>query len=181
MLKKKRNTLKKLIASSERYEFEFSPLEEKHVRMLFVAYKKGTFDRMELADDLTPLEFIKVLEDLSVGSKLYVYTDNTGNPMVLITLSLGGVPEVHAYFTQRASDRQRLMIGVLFFGGVGKTRKVITQSSNAFLEYFKRISSYGILRKVGDIEDAYPDEDNTTGTVFQARNVNTKLLTPIEV
>ena len=181
MPKKKRNTLKKLIASSERYKFEFSPLKDTHVRLFYAAYKRGTFDRMELDDDLTPLEFIKVLEDLSVDSKLYVYTDSTGNPMVLITLSLGGVPEVHAYFTQWASNRQRLMIGVLFFGGIGKTHKVITQSSNFFLSYFKKLSSYGILRKVGDIEDAYPDEDNTMGTVFQARNVNTKLLTPLEV
>ena len=181
MPRTKRNTLKKLVASSERYEFKFSPLEDAHVRLFYAAYKRGTFDRLGLDEDLAPFEFIKELERISVRSKLFVYTDKTGNPLVLLTLSMGGIPEVHAYFTPWASARQKLILGVLFFGGIGKTLKVLTISSHPFLQYFKRLSSYGILRKVGELEDAYPDEDNTTGTVFQARNVNTKLLPTIEV
>ncbi len=178
MSKHKKRSLKRLIQKAERRKYEVVEADMSDRAKLYAAYKKGKIEDSPFPEGLEPLEFSKVLDSIIGTSKLITFRDRHELPKVFISVAKGPPDVAHAVWMPWTTPREKLEIGVLFFSGMSSASKIATIVQESTLPYFERLCRYGILRKVGHIENMFGENP---GTLFQAKELKTPWIKPIEV
>lgn len=182
MSKGKKLSLRRLLKRAKSDGITFVPLQDDHVPGLYAGYKLGAFKDYGAPKDLSPLEFPGILSDISVHADLYACADENDRPYALIAITrLAVPPAVHIFWMPWTSDRQKVALGVAGFAGTAHKVKLTTTVKESVAPYFNRLCRYGILRKVGTLEDVYPKEEISTGHFYQAKFVDTPLITRVEL
>lgn len=133
------------------------------LKYLYAAYKMGGFEGIER--DLNSSDFISTLVNgtLNATELLIVEVDK---PVGIIVIGKNeNLNEVHAEWFKWASSRN-ILEAALKFLHERRNDNVMTCIKGKYLQFYNKLSRYGVIRQTGVLEHLYGEGEH--GTLFQS-------------
>ena len=153
------------------------PLQEKHFKYLWAAYKLGKLDILGLEPDLDPLRFKAWLvkatsEIIGFGGDLFIV--GVGMPLGLVVVSLGGPPKAkrqlypHVVWFAPTTPRNRLECSLKFIVEMKQEGNLIVVADQTNWRFFEHLCKYGCLRAMGKFRGYF--ESGEDAMLYQGVN-----------
>jgi len=181
--RQKRISLKRIVSAIKRDKLTITALSDEDIRWVFAGYKKDAF-KGDAPEGLDPNEFIKFVEDVSIGySRILVMKDRENKVLSLVLVNvITHIVEARTYHMPWCSSAQKLKGAVMYFAGISEDFTGIKYSAPKEDRYCKHLVRYGVLRKVGTVKDFYRNEDKfEDATLYQSNEVKTPWIEPLKI
>lgn len=174
--RRKKISLKRTLSAAERRGLVLDKLTDQDVRWLFAGYKKGAFERGNVPEGMDPKQFVSFLEDYSAQfNHALVMRDKDNRVMSLLFLSQRlHILEAAAHHMPWTTRRDIVCGALIYFCGISGTYLGIKYALEDEVPYYMQMVKYGVLKKVGIVEDFCRVEGmGTKATLFNTKEVKT--------
>ena len=126
----------------------------------------GCFKGIEKRDLSAP-EFLSEIVNHTLGA-IEIWTSVVDKPICMAVVQRAlNLNELHVEWFPWATPRQKLESVVKFLHEYDSN--LVTSAKDEFVDFFNRVTRYGVLRKVGRIENMF--EPGVDGTIYQRKQL----------
>jgi len=177
---RKRVSVKRAIRAFGRKSFSYGELRDSDYRWLYVAYQEGVFDGISIPEDLEPVGFLEFFKPLQRDYGLVVYRGRGGKPLIMFVFTSfqTAVKEIKTFPMPWATCVSNVLCAVHFYGRGSQSFNLASIVKEDEAKFFRHLIKYGVVRKVGIIENAF---DGLDGYYFQGKKMETPWLKPLNM
>lgn len=182
--RRKHLSLKRTIASAQRRKLAIDKIKDHDLRWLFAGYKKGAFPENDMPQNMEPTEFNQYVVSITENfSHTLVLRDKHGRVLALLLLrQVLHMLEATTYHMPWSADRDKIAGAIMYFGGIAGPYMGLKYCAPKELNYCKQLARYGVLKKVGEIQDFYRiDEQSEPAVLFQTKEIDTPWTEPLKM
>lgn len=133
------------------------------MKYLYAAYKMGGFIGVE--PGLSAPDFVVALVNGTITATDVAIIEKEKPVGVVIVAPYQNLNEVHAEWFPWATPRN-ILEGAVKYLHEKRGDNLITSVKKQYLDFYNKVSRYGVIRKVGVFENLYGEDEH--GTLFQS-------------
>ena len=181
---KKKISLKRTVANAKKRKLVIDKIRDQDLRWLFSGYKMGAFPEQDVPKGMDVKPFISFVENVaSQYSHTLTMRDKDGRVLSLLLVNqILHMLEARTYHMPWAPKRDILAGAIMYFGGIAGEHLGIKYCKQDELAYCKQLAKYGVLKKGGEIEDFYRNEEGESfpATIFHTKVIESPWIIPLK-